>query len=226
MTVAQFRAYKEDATVDLRPSEALRQEPNLPMTDVNWYEATAFCHWLTKRAHKRGWLPKGAKVSLPSEAEWEKVARGGLALPEAPKVGSWSDLPAKGPLATGNNSQPNQTCPWREEKGPSGNLANSSESGIHSPSAVGCFPGGLSPFGAEELSGNVLEWTRSRSEKYPYVPSTKRERFGLPESNSLVLRGGSCFSSEPWIRCAARVEDYPDARTNGLGFRVAVHQFF
>jgi formylglycine-generating enzyme required for sulfatase activity len=96
-------------------------DANRPVVGVSWYEALAFCRWLSAEL--------GYSVRLPSEAEWEKAARGdgGLIFP-------W-----------GNS--------WDAAR------ANTEESGIGATTPVGCFPDGVSPYGVLDMSGNVFEWT-------------------------------------------------------------------
>ena len=100
---------------------------------------------------------------------------------------------------------------------------------------MGCFPGGESPFGCEDMSGNVWEWTRSLWAlgsdtsifEYPYDPADKR-REDLPAGNDVerVLRGGAFYNYARSARCAFRFNRDPDFRDYHLGFRVVLSPFF
>ena len=98
--------------------------PNHPAVNVTWYEALAFCGWLSEKL--------GHPVTLPTEAQWEKAARGpdGRRYPWGPKI-----------------------TPQH---------ANYDETGIGTTSAVGVFPLGASPCGALDMSGNAWEWCLTR----------------------------------------------------------------
>jgi formylglycine-generating enzyme required for sulfatase activity len=177
--------------------------PNHPVVGVTWYEAVAFCRWLDewsqvssfrfqvwREERPETWDLERATftVRLPGEAEWEKAARGTEGL----------------------------RYPWGNDPDP--DQANCDETGIGTTSAPGCFAGGASLYGAEDLSGNVWEWTRSLYENYPYDPGDGRE--DLESRGRRVLRGGA-FSNEAWfVRCACRFRDFPHYRGRNRGFRV------
>ncbi|MFN2135327.1 MAG: formylglycine-generating enzyme family protein, partial [Candidatus Promineifilaceae bacterium] len=130
---------------------------NHPVVGVSWYEALAFTRWLTERWRNSGLLPGGLAVTLPGEAEWEKAARGGLRIPAqaAPvTAGQWETA---GELV--DNPLAKRRYPWGDDFEP--DLANNGESGIGSTSALGAFAGQGNPYGVQEMSGNVWEWTRS-----------------------------------------------------------------
>jgi formylglycine-generating enzyme required for sulfatase activity len=142
---------------------------NHPVVGVSWYEAVAFCRWLTEQLRQVGELDAEAEVELPNELQWEKAARG----------------------ADG------RTYPWGEEADP--DRANYDDTGIGTTSAVGCFPDGTSPYGVEDLSGNVWEWV----------------------GDGRVLRGGAFSSDGTVVRCACRVVwGFPGLRDWSYGFRV------
>ncbi len=167
---------------------------NHPVVGITWYEALAFTRWLTERLRAAGNLPADGEIRLPNEPEWEKAARG----------------------ADG------RVYPWVGDVDPE--RANYDKTGIDATSAVGCFPSGASPYGAEDLSGNVWEWTRSvyGPYRYPDQPDELAHRenlmAGLDERR--VLRGGAFSDGAYVVRCAARSWDFPDLRYGLFGFRV------
>ena len=93
-------------------------------------------------------------------------------------------------------------------------------------SAVGCFPNGASPYGCEDMSGNVLEWTRSLwgkdwqtpEFKYPYRLDDGRENLDESDEIRRVLRGGAFDGNDWYVRCAYRYRGNPDDRDHYVGF--------
>jgi len=191
---------------------------------VTWYDALAYCDWLTDTLKNSPSTPKplahllqreGWRVTLPSEAEWEKAARG-----PAPTPGP---SPARGGGVG--------AYPWGDDFDPAN--ANTAETGIGDTSAVGCFPGGASPYVILDMSGNVWEWTRSLWGKnwgkpeygYPYQPGADRENLQAPRDMLRVLRGGSFDNDRSHVRCASRYRFNPNLRLVDLGFRLVVSPF-
>ena len=84
VTVAQFRQFVSSSGHQPNDPGSLRPPENRPVILVTWHDAQAFCVWLTQRWQDR--LPEGWCVTLPSEAEWEKAARGGVRVPVAVQV--------------------------------------------------------------------------------------------------------------------------------------------
>ncbi|MBP8948287.1 MAG: SUMF1/EgtB/PvdO family nonheme iron enzyme [Candidatus Promineofilum sp.] len=194
--------------------------PNHPVVGITWYEALAFARWLTARWRASGALPRGWEARLPSEAEWEKAARGGLTIPAAAVVraaGAWAVA------APEMKKNPDETRrhPWTGAGGP--RRANTTESTINSTSAAGLFPHGASPYGCEEMAGTVWEWTRSLYDfEYPYVPDERREHLGAGDYESRVIRGGSYAWDLASCRCALRLRNFPLSRLDYYGCRVLV----
>jgi formylglycine-generating enzyme required for sulfatase activity len=201
--------------------------PNHPVVGVTWYEALAFSRWLGERL--------GRQVRLPNEAEWEKAARGGLELPSppAPPLQGGKGV-ARSPqqgfelpdMALQPNPLPQRVYPWGDKGDP--NRGNFDKTGIGTTSAAGCFPGGASPYGVLDLSGNVWEWTRSLWGKdyeleytYPYTEKLEeRENLKTPANITRVLRGGSFYYEASYVRCANRGRNYPADWFRNVGFRV------
>jgi formylglycine-generating enzyme required for sulfatase activity len=193
VTVAQFREYVRESGEEPGGPDRLRGAANAPVNRVSWHEALAFCAWLTERWRAAGRVDLGWSVALPSEAEWEKAARG---------AGS-------------------RAYPWGDKFDPE--LANTGETGIGDVSAVGCFPEGASPYGCEEMSGNVWEWTRSLGADYPYDPLDGRE--DEEAAGPRVLRGGAYYDGASLVRCAVRHWNDPSNRLWNFGFRIVLLPF-
>lgn len=162
-----------------------------PVIYVDFKDALAYCAWLSQVT--------GKSITLPSEAEWEKAARG---------------------------SQDQRAYPWGEAF--DAMRCNTNELGIGDTTPVGVFLEGASPYGVLDMSGNVWEWTRSLYYySYPYNPND-RQRENLQPSDDLrrVLRGGSFFNDSDDARCACRFGSFPDYGFYGYGFRAGCSPFF
>jgi formylglycine-generating enzyme required for sulfatase activity/predicted ATPase len=195
---------------------------NHPVVGVTWYEALAFTRWLTCYLCDMSLLSADWQIHLPSEAQWEKAARGGLRISAQPLFAGPGDLrlsSREGSLELQENTMAKRVYPWGEEE--DANRANYDKTAINSTNAVGCFPSGVSPYGAEELAGNVWEWSRSLYKDYPYNPADGREKLDASSGERRVLRGGSFGSRfDQDVRCAYRYRNDPDYRHRYLGFRV------
>jgi len=165
-----------------RPPRGLEDHP---VVRVSWFDARDYCHWLTEVT--------GRGYTLPSEAEWEKGARG-----------------ADGRI-----------YPWgyRWESG----RCNSEESNVGTTTAVHAHPQGASPYGALDMAGNVWEWTRSLwGYQYPYKLNDGRENLEAARDVRRVLRGGAFGYVLRRMRCAYRGGLGPDGRSRNIGFRGVV----
>ena len=192
--------------------------PNHPAVMITWYETAAWCRWLTREMRDAGFLPNDWEIRLPSEAEWEKAARGGLHVPARPVISDDLRSPIPDTPSLIANPHPARRLPWGGEADP--NRANYVGTGIGSTSAVGCFPDGASPYGCLDLSGNVWEWCATKWVG-DYQGYATKEDTGLEGESRRVVRGGA-FSYDSWIvRCAFRGRYNPDFLYGTQGFRAA-----
>ncbi|MCP5086179.1 MAG: SUMF1/EgtB/PvdO family nonheme iron enzyme [Rhodobacteraceae bacterium] len=200
---------------------------NLPVVGVSWYEALAFTRWLTIRWQESGWLPTNWQVTLPSEAEWEKAARGGLSIPERPFIQPIQHTFTQPPqLTTQPNLHPRRAYTWlKTDLTPE--MANYRTSEINQTNSVGAYQKSASVVGCEEMLGNVYEWTRSLQKDYPYNPKDGRENLQRGEYDWTVMRGYGWSAEGDSVRCGARYRNYPNYGYNSdSGFRVVLSPFF
>jgi formylglycine-generating enzyme required for sulfatase activity len=183
-----------------------------PAVDLSWQDATALCDWLSRLT--------GRRYRLPTEAEWEKAARG----------------------------VDGRAFPWGDQFDPA--RCNVKESGMGATTPVGAYPTGASPYGALDMAGNVWEWTQSLQATYPYqaadgrngpAPLTAAQQAPArrwlqrlsgranaeaahaapPIETRRIMRGGCYANPEGFARCACRLRLPPDRRTPFLGVRLA-----
>ena len=114
------------------------------------------------------------------------------------------------------------TYPWPGDQ-PDPNRANYDATGINSTNAVGAFPGGVSPYGVEEMAGTVWEWC-STQWLDNYADYEQKVDDTLSADKVRVLRGGS-VDLEDYVRCAARSRSNPYDEVNNVGFRVVLSPF-
>ena len=166
--------------------------PNHPVVGISWYEAAAFCQWLTRRLWKIRVLSANQEIRLPTEAEWEKAARG-----EDGQTYTWGNV----------DVTPEHT--------------NYYDTGLGTTSTVGCFPRGTSPYGCEDMAGNVWEWCLdSWHDNYEGMPIDENAWIDGGDDNFRVLRGGAWESDPRHCRCAARHRNSPFSRLINIGFRI------
>lgn len=206
VTVAQFRQFvdapeTQAAGFKLGNENALRGVANSPVVYVSQLEAMQFCRWLTDHLHTEGKLPAALRVTLPDEAEWEKAARGGLE----------------------NNPEPQRRYPWGNEI--SDEHLNYQWS-IGQVTTPGMYPQGASPYGCDDMAGNVWEWTRSERGEYPYPAVGTEEWKKRTDANGdravCVLRGGAFNLDRRFVRSSVRRDFRQDLRRGLVGFRCCV----
>jgi formylglycine-generating enzyme required for sulfatase activity len=181
VTFAQYDRYCDENKRD-RPKDEGWGRENRPVLNISWTEADAYCQWLSRQT--------GLQFKLPTEAQWEKAARG--------------------------NDQ--RKYPWGSSE-PGKDLANFSVN-VGKTTPVGSYPTVASPYGLLDMAGNVWEWCGDWYEAGFYKNSPQKNPVGPESGSDRVIRGGSWDDDARSLRCADRDVSGPSGRNDFLGFRL------
>lgn len=211
VTNAQFSQFLEYTDYNILPdgwtsiTQYLTSAPkNHAVSGVSWDDAYIYCRWLAETS--------GVPFRLPTEAEWEKAARG-----TDGRVYPW-----------GNSWEPRKVN-YNQVSGDGKTIiaVNKLDVGKFSPI-------GDSPYGCVDMASNVWEWCSDwyyekeferhlpqSNTSYSFAGNVVKDPSGPPQGMSRVLRGGSSLGSKGLTRCAARGRNKPWLRYKGFGFRIA-----
>jgi formylglycine-generating enzyme required for sulfatase activity len=194
VTMKEYQAFRQAAGHQALPPKVTTYAPgdNHPVVMVSWSDAAAYCRWAEKQ--------------LPTEAQWEKAARGtdGQTYP-------WGNEPINGRRA-------NYCDTWCEYEWKD----TSQDDGYRYTAPVGIFTAGGSPYGIHDLAGNVWEWVRDWYDATYYSRSPERNPENTTVAEYRVLRGGGWHSHAAHLRAAYRYWGAPADRSYRIGFRCVI----
>lgn len=158
------------------------KDPDQPVVGVSWDDAAAYCNWLSEKTKKR--------YRLPTEAEWEKAARG-----TDSRIYPW-----------GNSEADNNKA----------NFMNQSKN----PKSVKENIQGASPYGLMNMAGNEWEWCSDWYGENYYNTKENRNPAGPSSGTRKIVRGGSYKEKAFYLRCAERSSYPPETKNEFIGFRI------
>jgi len=204
VTFEEYEAFCRDIghSISVDPRYGFQPDPSmlgptLPVMNVTRDEAELFCKWLSKKT--------GRRYRLPTEAEWEKAARGGL----VKKTFPWGNEP------------PSEEEVFRANYGPGVDHFIWKRDGYEYSAPVGMYP--PNGYGLYDMAGNLWEWCYDGYERTYYRDSPYKNPQGPQPRNDLrgIIRGGCYGSAYKHLRCAKRHAIYPSNQDFLIGFRIA-----
>jgi formylglycine-generating enzyme required for sulfatase activity len=175
----------EGEAASWRGGEPRRDRARHPVNCVTWEQASAYCAWAGK--------------ALPTEAQWEKAARGSST--------DWVGAARR--------------YPWGDDKASCDEAVMEGGCGRGGPWPVGSRPAGVSPYGAHDMSGNVVEWVNDWYDERSYASSALVDPAGPTQGATRVVRGGGWRSSWEELRVTHRRANAPTSADHTQGFRCA-----
>jgi formylglycine-generating enzyme required for sulfatase activity len=194
VTMQEYQAFRQATGHQALPAEVSTYAPGEkhPVVGVSWDDAAAYFRWAEKQ--------------LPSEAQWEKAARGtdGRTYP-------WGNEPVTGRRANFCDTQCKYE--WQDKH---------HDDGFRYTAPVGTFAAGTSPYGIHDLAGNVWESVRDWYDARYYRQSPERTPVNTMAAEFRVLRGGGWFDAAANVRAASRGGSAPGGHDINFGFRCVV----
>lgn len=197
VTWFQYNFFCQETKRPTPPREFDDLDESQPVINITWEDAAAYAAWASK--------------NLPTEAQWEKAAKGGAYF-DGDETMIQQNKEPKRHYAWGNE-QPNVGDTWYA------NCEGEPLFGMRNPSPVKKFPLGISPYGCYDLCGNVWEWCSDWYDEKAYTNASTTNPRGPKSGKCRVIRGGSWNSTPNKITTSVRSWMEPDLAWNVIGFR-------